>query len=267
MSAGAATPTTADQRLVRDLQLAITSEKALVKRLAEVDTPFGRATKRALIARAKVAIAALGRASSRGAVGAQEVRPELARAKRLDTNVVAEISDASPDVARIRRLLKQALKVKNAALREFGMPLEDEFDVALEAGDLNVPGFDDDTRLYAAAPVDISSIVFGDDDRATAKAVEPATVERRQLATARRADALPITRVGPWFLIEREANTFRSGPCSVARGIVTCRFSPAMKPSESLNVAFGPKLPPKTKLLVKFRATSGQRAYEVITKP
>ncbi len=58
---------------------------------------------------------------------------------------------------------------------------------------------------------------------------------------------------------------FSSGWCELDLGVISCRIRPAMPTDHVFTIAFGPKLPKGTKLLVKFRTATGERSYSVFT--
>ena len=66
-------------------------------------------------------------------------------------------------------------------------------------------------------------------------------------------------------VISDPIGNFTSGACELESGLITCRMRPAMPRDRIFTIAFGPKLPKGTKLLVKFRSPSGDRSYAVFT--
>ncbi len=66
-------------------------------------------------------------------------------------------------------------------------------------------------------------------------------------------------------VISDAIGNFTSGSCELESGLITCRMRPAMPRDRIFTIAFGPKLPKGTKLLVKFRSPAGDRSYAVFT--
>ena len=66
---------------------------------------------------------------------------------------------------------------------------------------------------------------------------------------------------GAWSGVD--GSRFTSGGCELEAGLITCRMRPAMPSDLVFSIAFGPKLPKGTKLLVKFRTAAGDRSYAV----
>ena len=64
-------------------------------------------------------------------------------------------------------------------------------------------------------------------------------------------------------VISDSIGRFYSGWCDLTAGVITCRMKPAMPIDRIFTIAFGPKLEPGTKLLVKFRSAAGERSYSV----
>ena len=73
---------------------------------------------------------------------------------------------------------------------------------------------------------------------------------------------LPITQMSDAVISDPIGN-FTSGWCELESGLITCRLRPAMPRDRIFTIAFGPKLPKGTKLLVKFRSPAGERSYAV----
>ena len=104
----------------------------------------------------------------------------------------------------------------------------------------------------------MTEVVIGAANRSTANVGEP----RSRRST--RPTGLPITRMSV-AVISDPIGRFSSGWCELDRGVITCRMRPAMPVDHVFTIAFGPKLDPGTKLLVKFRSATGERSYSVFT--
>jgi len=74
----------------------------------------------------------------------------------------------------------------------------------------------------------------------------------------------PFRRMRGYFSSDR-IGRFTSGWCKLDAGLINCRIRPAMPEANVFTIAFGPKLPKGTKVLVKFRATDGKRSYAVFS--
>jgi hypothetical protein len=148
------------------------------------------------------------------------------------------------------------LALTSAALSDFGVPLEKEFpSYAVNRDFAYLPEFRDYSGLSATVGDDISEVVIGAADRTTANAGEPG-VESGESA------GLPITRMSG-AVISDPIGEFTSGWCDLESGLITCRLRPVMPADRIFTIAFGPKLPKGTKLLVKFRSATGDRSYAV----
>ena len=120
-----------------------------------------------------------------------------------------------------------------------------------------LPEFANDSGLSATVGEDVSEVVIGAADRHTANAGELGGASK-DLAT------LPITRMSAAVISDPVGN-FTSGWCELESGLITCRMRPEMPRDRIFTIAFGPKLPKGTKLLVKFRTAAGDRSYAVFT--
>ena len=83
-------------------------------------------------------------------------------------------------------------------------------------------------------------------------------------ARASRVGGLPITRASLAVISDPDRQLY-VGMVRPRGGLITCRMRPAMPAGVVFSIAFGPKLPKGTKLLVKFRTAAGDRSYAVVT--
>jgi hypothetical protein len=170
---------------------------------------------------------------------------------------------ARPDVedgryAAARAKIGGVLEFTATALSEFGVPLHKEFAAFAVNRDLrNVPGFTTYSGLLATVGARISEIVIGAADRTTANAGEQAS------GAAGASTPLPITRLSPYFLSD-PLGRFTTGWCTLQAGLITCSFPEVMLADRRFTIAFAPKLPRGTKVLVKFRSDSGKRSYALV---
>ena len=231
LPASAAAPSvTPDQRLVSGLEQA---------RSAARETLDGRPSLRNVSAGLRNARMAAPRA-----VGALEI-PAM-RAVLRQGESLARHSD-------FRRLIAMA----SAALRDFGVPLERDFPSFVVARTYPfIPEFRAYSGLSATVEDDVTEVVIGAADRTTANAGE------RGFAPGG-PPHLPITRIGQ-AVFSDSIGRFTGGWCELQSGLITCRMRPAMPADLVFSIAFGPKLPKGTKLLVKFRTASGDRSYAVL---
>ena len=58
---------------------------------------------------------------------------------------------------------------------------------------------------------------------------------------------------------------FAGGWCDLAGGLITCPLDQPMRSDQRFTIAFGPKLPRGTKLLVKFHGQDDRRSYFVLS--
>jgi hypothetical protein len=157
-----------------------------------------------------------------------------------------------------RRRLRRLIAVTSAALGDFGVPLEKDFPAFAVSRDFAyLPEFDNYSGLSATVGAAVSEVVIGAADRQTANVGELG-------AAVTLSARLPITRTSVAVISDPIGN-FTSGWCDLESGMITCRMRPAMPPDRVFSIAFGPKLPKGTKLLVKFRTAAGDRSYAVVT--
>jgi hypothetical protein len=255
--AGANAAQTPDQQLVSGLTTLRAATRSAAAQLVQ-PSPKRVARARAEIARSLSGGGVAARAA-KGAVGALEtpsVRAALEQARRL-------VGQARTNVARRqfsagRAKLTRASSLANEALLDFGVPLAKEFQAfAVNRNFDYLPEFVDFSGLSARVGTEITEVVIGGANRSAANVGE-------QGAVADATVGLPITRMST-AVISDPIGRFSSGWCELDAGVITCRIRPAMPTSHVFTIAFGPKLPVGTKLLVKFRSAAGGRSYSVFT--
>jgi hypothetical protein len=193
------------------------------------------------------------------AVGATESRT-MQVAVRDGVTIAAQARKASSSGgnASARKKLRRLIALTSAALSDFGVPLEKDFPAFAVSRDFaHLPEFANDSGLSATVGEDVSEIVIGAADRQTANAGEPGGASTGPAT-------LPITRMSAAVISDPIGN-FASGWCELESGLITCRIRPEMPRDRIFTIAFGPKLPKGTKLLVKFRSATGDRSYAVFT--
>jgi hypothetical protein len=252
MAASMALPATAaapaltpDQQLVAGLERARSAARATLRgtpRLRDLSTGMRSAQKAAPDAVDALESPTMQAALRRGATLAREARE-------------AHLSD---DNALVRTKLRRLIALTSAALDDFGVPLEKDFaSFAVGRAYPHLPEFSDYSGLSATVGDNITEVVIGAADRATANAGELGFVPH---ASSR----LPITRIS-LAVFSDSIGRFSSGWCKLESGLITCRMQPAMPAELVFSIAFGPRLPKGTKLLVKFRSASGGRSFAVFT--
>lgn len=250
----AAPALTADQQLAGGLVATGEGARAALQSLAKPSPD--RAKARADIARALAGIRAATKAAPR-AVAALEtasVRSVLGRAGKLARQARADVSTARYSGARAR--LRKTIQLTKTALSDFGVPLEKEFATyVVNRNFAYLPEFANFSGLSATVGSEVTEVVIGAANRSTANAGEPGAVLDP-------ATGLPITRTSV-AVVSDSIGRFYSGWCSLDAGVITCRMRPAMPVDRVFTIAFGPKLEPGTKLLVKFRSAAGERSYSV----
>ncbi|MGH3016967.1 MAG: hypothetical protein ACRDLU_01165 [Gaiellaceae bacterium] len=251
----AAPALTADQQLVAGLDATGVSARAALQTLAKPSPD--RATKAgADIARALAGISAATKAAPRavGALDTPSVRSMLGQAGKLARQARADVTGARYSGARAR--LRKTIGLTDAALADFGVPLAKEFASYVVNRDFAyLPEFANFSGLSATVGSEVTEVVIGAANRSTANAGEPGAVVDP-------ATGLPITRMSV-AVISDSIGRFSSGWCDLNAGVITCRMRPAMPVDRVFTIAFGPKLEPGTKLLVKFRSASGGRSHVV----
>jgi hypothetical protein len=253
----AATTLTPDQQLVAGLETASAASRAALRDLAQ-PTAKRVASASGDLRRALDALAAANKVAPQavGALNTRSVRTALRRAGSLGRRAATDIAKGRYRAARLK--IETALALKSEALADFGVPLQKEFAAFAVTRDLrDVPGFATYSGLSATVGARISEIVIGAADRTTANAGEQAN------DTVSASAPLPITRLSRYFLSD-PIGRWTTGWCTLSEGLVTCSFSQLMLADRIFTVAFAPKLPRGTKLLVKFRSDSGRRSYAVM---
>ena len=251
----AAPAVTADQQLVAGLGATRDSARTALRSLAKPSRD--RATNaRGDIARALAGISAATKAAPRaiGALDTPSVRSMLDQAAKLTQQARADVASARYSGARAR--LRKTIQLTNAALTDFGVPLEKEFaSYVVNRNFAYLPEFANFSGLSATVGSEVTEVVIGAANRSTANAGEPGAVVDP-------ATGLPITRMSV-AVVSDAIGRFYSGWCDLDAGVITCRMRPAMPVDRVFTIAFGPKLEPGTKLLVKFRSASGDRSFAV----
>jgi hypothetical protein len=253
--AGGQPAQTPDQQLVSGLTTLRGAARVAAVRLARPSAK-NVARARAEIARS-LGGGSVAERAVRGAVGALEmpsVRTALEQARSLVRKAQADLATRQYGAARAK--LARAGNLATDALLDFGVPLAKEFQAFAVNRDFGyLPEFVNYSGLSARVGSEITEVVIGGANRSTANVGEKGAV----------ADAtvgLPITRMST-AVISDPIGRFSSGWCELDAGVITCRIRPAMPTDHVFTIAFGPKLPPGTKLLVKFRSAAGERSYSV----
>jgi hypothetical protein len=255
--AGAKTAPTPDQQLVSGLTTMRGATRGATAQLAR-PSPDRVARARAEIARSLNG-GGIAERAAKGAVGALEipsVRAALEQARTLVRKARANVAARQYSAAQAK--LTRASSLATEALLDFGVPLAKEFQAfAVNRNFDYLPEFVNFSGLSARVGTEITEVVIGGANRSTANVGE-------QGAVADATVGLPITRMST-AVISDPIGRFSSGWCELDAGVITCRIRPAMPTSHVFTIAFGPKLPAGTKLLVKFRSAAGERSYSVFT--
>jgi hypothetical protein len=249
----AAPAMTADQQLVAGLRTATTEGHAALAALAN-PTPARSSQARQSLARDVKALAAAKGAAPRavGALDIPSVQVALVQARSLARGAIADV--AGRKYAAARTAIRAELRLTAQALSDFGVPLRRDFAAfVVNRRYDNLPQFTDYSGLSAKVGVDVSKVVVGAADRRTANAGE-----RRGAAIE--TDGLPIDRMSV-YVISDPIGSFRSGWCNLHAGLITCKLRQAMTADDIFTIAFAPKLPPGTELLVKFWSSDGRQSY------
>lgn len=253
----AARPLTADQQLATGLSDALA---ASASSLANLSHP---STARTAKARAGLgnALRALGRATryAPNAIGALElpsVRNGLPAATGLMRGARTDVRNTRYAAARAK--LKKAIALTTAAHTDFGVPLSKDFtSFAVNQSLKNVVGFEEYSALTATVGTYVDEIVIGAANRETANVGEHGG---KLLASKQ----LPITQMSQFMMVEPNGE-FAGGWCDLAAGLITCPLDEPMRSDQRFTIAFGPKLPRGTKMLLKFRAQDGGRSYALLS--
>ncbi len=248
---------TPDQQLVVALTTVRNTARAAATSLAKPSKPR-IVTAKNEIRRSAAGVTIAGKAA-RGAVGALDipsVRAALARAASLLQKARLDVASERYGPARVK--LSRAADLADNALGDFGVPLAKEFAAFAVNRDFGyLPEFVNYSGLSARVGSEITEVVVGAANRSTANVGERGAV-------ADEAVGLPITRMS-LAVISDPIGRFSSGWCELDLGVISCRIRPAMPTDRVFTIAFGPKLPKGTKLLVKFRTATGERSFSVFT--
>jgi hypothetical protein len=253
----AAPSLTPDEQLVAGLKTTESAAGSALQQLAK-PSPARSGEARTEIATMLAALGATTRVAPR-AIGALDM-PSIRAVLRLGGKVTrqARVDIANSRYSGARANLRKTLELTRAALADFGVPLEKEFaSFAVHRDFAYLPEFANFSGLSATVATEVTEVVIGAADRATANAGEPG-------AFVGSAAGLPITRMSV-AVISDAIGRFSSGWCDLDAGVITCRMRPAMPVDRIFTIAFGPKLDPGTKLLVKFRSANGARSYAVFS--
>jgi hypothetical protein len=251
----AAPALTADQQLVAGLEATGDGARAALQSLAK-PSPDRATNARTGIGRALAGISVATKAAPRaiGALDTPSVRSVLGEAGKLARQARADVASARYSGARARLL--KTIRLTRTALTDFGVPLEKEFASHAVNRSFNyLPEFANFSGLSATVGSEVTEVVIGAANRSTANAGEPGAVLDP-------TTGLPITRMSV-AVVSDAIGRFYSGWCKLDAGVITCLMRPAMPVDRVFTIAFGPKLEPGTKLLVKFRSASGDRSYAV----
>jgi len=255
--APAARPLTADQRVATGLTDALSASKASLAKLSHPSaekTPDARAGLGA-------ALTALEGATKFAptAVGALDV-PSIRNGLR-DAAILlrkARVDVANKHHANARAKIRKAIALATAARAAFGVPLSKDFtSFVVNQNVKNVPGFEAYSALTATVGTYVDEIVIGAANRETANVGERGA---KLLASKQ----LPITQMSQRMIIEPNGE-FAGGWCDLAGGLITCPLDQPMRSDQRFTIAFGPKLPRGTKLLVKFHGQDDRRSYFVLS--
>lgn len=255
LSSAAAPALTPDQQLVAGLEATGDGARAALRNLAK-PSPDRATMARADIALALAGISAATKAAPRAvaALDTPSVRSVLGQAAKLARQARGHVASAQYSGARAK--LRRTIELAKAALTDFGVPLEKEFATyVVNRNFAYLPQFANFSGLSATVGNEVTEVVIGAANRSTANAGEPGAILDE-------AAGLPITRMSV-AVISDSIGRFYSGWCDLDAGVITCRMRPAMPVDRVFTIAFGPKLEPGTKLLVKFRSASGGRSYVV----
>ncbi len=255
--AAAAPAKTPDQQLVAGLEAARSASQTALDDITPV-SPEGAKKAESALSRA---IQDIGRASNAAAsaVGALEtssVRTAVRQGQTLARQARSDVVRGRYATARPK--LRRAKALMSAALDDFGVPLEKNFGSFVVARTYPwIPEFRNYSGLSATVEQDVTEVLIGAADRTTANAGEAGFVPAV-------ASPLAITRIS-LAVFSDVIGRFTSGWCELELGLITCRMRPAMPSALVFSIAFGPRLPKGTKLLVKFRSANGDRSYATFT--
>jgi hypothetical protein len=248
---------TPDQRFVASLKAATAAHGAALSRL-KASRPTAALTAKAR-SDLKTAIGQLKSAAKTaptavGVIETPEVRNGLIAATDATISADGALGKRLYDYARGK--VTEARSAATEALAVFGVPLKKDFGAFALFRDVSmIQGLEDFVSLNATVRAPIRKIVIGFADRATANWDEgkPVRVE----------SSLAIRKLTV-YSIQDPTGGFESGWCKIDTGIIRCNLDPVMKAEERFAVAFGPRMPPGTRMLLKFWATNGKRSYAVV---
>lgn len=256
LSAAAPTPTP-DERLVSELTAASAAARAAQRSLASPSA--ARAARAADELRKALVSLDAARKVAPNAVGALEnrsMRVALQRSRTLVRIAQTDVTKARYGPARSK--LAQVVALNTVALREFGRPLQREFQAkAVHRTFPNVPLYREYSGVTASASEEVVHIVIGRATRATANAGEP--VRGTPLS-----EGLPIQEMTA-YQIQDPIGRYTTNWCTLDEGLITCPLRPTLTRDHLFTLAFTPKLPRGTEVLVKFRAASGRTSYSTYT--
>ena len=260
---------TPDQQLVAGLKTARAASGTALESISPA-SPTGAKHAETALSRAIKGIGAASNAAARavGALETSSVRKVVQQGQKLASQARTDVVGGRYDAARVK--LRRADALTSAALRDFGVPLEKDFPAFLTARKhvdfTGAPIYcipkefcGNYTGLSALVGRDISEVVIGAADRRTANAGEPG-------AASRTSRGLPITDMGPAFLVE-PSGRYTTSHCSQKSGLITCRLHSPMPADRVFMLAVSPSLPKGTKLLMKFRSPRGDRSYAIGVSP
>jgi hypothetical protein len=256
LSAAAPAPTP-DERLVNELRAASRSTQAAQRSLASPSAQ--RAARAATELRRSLAAIDAARKIAPRAVGALEnrsMRVALQQGRALTRSASTDVAKGRYGTARSK--LTQAVALKSAALREFGRPLKREFTAkAVNRSFPNVPLYREYSGITASSSEEVVHIVIGRATRATANAGEPG-------GGAPVSQGLPVSEMTA-YQIQDPIGRYTTNWCTLEDGLITCPLRPTLTRDHLFTLAFTPKLPRGTEVLVKFRAASGRTTYSLYT--
>ncbi len=184
-----------------------------------------------------------------------EIAASVAEAQKLVAQASKQLSSRSN--ASARKTIDLAMDATDDALKQFGVPLANDFRVVGTYRELaGVAGWEGYMALTAKAPgVAISKVVIGVVGRETANASETGGL--------RRAPSMPITDLAIYTLQE-PSGVYSSGWGKLVNGIIVCNLNPVMDKDETFAINFKPRVPPGTKFLVKMWSADRKRSYVII---
>ena len=253
----AARPLTADQHLAAGLSDTLTTSKSSLTKLAHPSKDKTAKARTGL----EGALDALERASKYaptavGALDVPSIRNGLRDATSLLRRARADVGAKRYTAARAK--IRKAITLTTAARSAFGVPLSKDFSsFVVNQSTENVPGFEAYSALTATVGAYVDEIVIGAANRETANVGERGG---KLLASKQ----LPITQLSQFMMIE-PSGAFAGGWCDLAGGLISCPLEEPMRSDQRFAVAFSPKLPRGTKMLVKFHGQDGRRSYFVLS--